>query len=65
MGQFQEIACYHLVYLYQKLWILRKLTNLSDLTEITDFNGFSKDSLLPFAVSLQKIAYFQKMNIFQ
>ena len=56
---FQEIAFHRLVYLYEKLWILRKLANLSDLTEITDSNGFSKESLIPFAVSSQKIAYFQ------
>ena len=59
LGNFQEIAFHRLVYLYEKLWILRKLANLSDLTEITDSNGFSKESLIPFAVSSQKIAYFQ------
>ena len=53
---------YRLVYLYQKLWILRKLANLSDLTEITDSNGFSKESLIPFAVSSQKIVYFQEIT---
>ena len=62
---FQKTAFYRLVYLYQKSWILRKLTNLSDLTKITDSNGFSKESLLPFAVSSQKIVYFHKMNRFQ
>ena len=59
LGNFQEIAFHRLVYLYEKLWILRKLANLSDLTELTDSNGFSKESLIPFAVSSQKIAYFQ------
>ena len=58
LTNFQEIAFHRLVYLYEKLWILRKLTNFSDLTEITDSNGFSKESLIPFAVSSQKIAYF-------
>ena len=50
LGNFQEIAFHRLVYLYEKLWILRKLANLNDLTEITDSNGISKDSLLPFVV---------------
>ena len=50
LDNFQEIAFHRLVYLYEKLWILRKLANLSDLTEITDSNGFSKESLISFVV---------------
>ena len=56
---------YRSLSLHEKLWILRKLTNLNDLTEITDSNGFSKESLLPFAVSSQKIVHFHKMNRLQ
>ena len=45
--------------------ISMKLKKCTYSTEITDFNGFSKESLIPFAVSLHKIVYFYKMNRFQ
>ena len=56
---------YRSVSFIAKLWILRKLASLSALTEITHSTGFSKESLIPFAVSSQKIVYFYKMNRFQ
>ena len=58
---FQDIACSHLVSLLRKLWIFTIWTHFS---EITDSNRFSKESLLPFAVSSQKIVYFHEMNRF-
>ena len=58
---FQDIACSRLVSLLRKLCIFTKWTHFS---EITDSNRFSKESLLPFAVSSQKIVYFHEMNRF-
>ena len=39
--------------------ISMKLKKCTYSTEITDSNEFLKESLIPFAVSSQKIAYFQ------
>ena len=60
LTNFQEIAFHHLVYLNQKLWILKKLTNLSDLTEITDSNGFSKRVFYRFQFLHRKLSIFIK-----
>ena len=49
------------MYLHEKLSIFIKSP---DFNEITDFSGFSKETLIPFAVSSQKIAYFQKIDRF-
>ena len=59
LSNFKERVLYRSVSFIEKLWILRKLANLSDLTEITHSSEFSKESLIPFAVSSQKIAHFQ------
>ena len=57
--EFQKTAFYRLEYLYEKLSILIKSPDFSEITDFSASNQFSKESLIPFAVSSQKIAYFQ------
>ena len=48
LGNFQKTAFYRLVYVMNRFqWIFIKSPYFS---EITDFNGISKDSLIPFGV---------------
>ena len=42
-----------------------KLKKSTDFSEITDFNGFSKDSLLPFGVFISKTMDFKENGLFQ
>ena len=48
LANFPKRAFYCLVYLYQKLWILRKMTNFNDSTKMNIFqrnNRFYANSL--------------------
>ena len=62
---FPKRAFYRLVYLYEKLSIYIKSPDFSEITDFSASKQISKESLIPFAVSSQKIVYFHKMNRFQ
>ena len=53
------------MYLHEKLSIFIKSPDFNEITDFSASKQISEESLIPFAVSSQKIVYFHKMNRFQ